>query len=331
MNLEMPLEQLYQYKGSSPKPDDFDQYWARALTELDEQSLDYELVPAEFQTPIAECYHLYFTGVGGAKVHAKYVKPTPMTGKGATSNTGACSSAGAGVVQFHGYSVDSGDWSDKVTLAAHGITVLALDCRGQGGLSQDTVSVQGMTLRGHVVRGLGDSDPDHLYYRNVFLDTVQCVRILMSMAHVDENRIGVQGVSQGGALAVACAGLEPRVKLAVCVYPFLCDYKKAWQSNLTSSAYEELAYFFRIYDPNHKREDEIFNKLGYIDIQNLAERIRGKVLWLMGLSDPICPPSTQFAAYNKITAEKELLLYHEFGHEYLPGQGDHMLQFLLKL
>lgn len=319
MNLEMPMEQLVQYLGSSPRPEDYDQYWERALAELDEQSLHFELVPAEFGTPIAECYHLYFTGVGGARVHAKYVKPVQTSRKG------------AGVVQFHGYSVDSGDWSDKVNLAAHGMTVLALDCRGQGGLSEDSVPVQGMTLRGHFVRGLSDSNSDRLYYRNVFLDTVQCVRILMSMEHVDENRIGVQGVSQGGALAVACAGLEPRVKLAVCVYPFLSDYKRAWESNLTSSAYEELAYFFRIYDPNHKCEDEIFNKLGYIDIQNLADRIQAKVLWLMGLSDPICPPTTQFAVYNKIKSEKELILYHEFAHEYLPGQGDHALQALLKL
>ncbi|WP_405109251.1 acetylxylan esterase [Paenibacillus sp. FSL K6-1217] len=30
-----------------------------------------------------------------------------------------------------------------------------------------------------------------------------------------------------------------------------------------------------------------------------------------GLAGTSCPPSTQFAAYNKITAAKELMVYHE--------------------
>ena len=39
----------------------------------------------------------------------------------------------------------------------------------------------------------------------------------------------------------------------------------------------------------------------------------------VGLMDTICPPSTQFAAYNKITAKKSLVIYPDFGHEGLPG------------
>lgn len=79
------------------------------------------------------------------------------------------------------------------------------------------------------------------------------------------------------------------------------------------------------------REDEIFNKLGYIDIQNLADRIQAKVLWVTGLADTICPPSTQFAAYNKITASKDLMVYYEYGHEYLPYLADRTLQTFMTL
>lgn len=141
-----------------------------------------------------------------------------------------------------------------------------------------------------------------VYYRNVFLDLVQTVRILMSMEQVDPDRIGVHGCSQGGALTVACAALEPRVKLAIPVYPFLTDYKKAWEMDVTSSAYEELAYYFRFMDPLHETQEAFFNKLGYIDVQNLADRIRAKVIFVTGLADSICPPYTQFAAYNKIVS-----------------------------
>ena len=72
-------------------------------------------------------------------------------------------------------------------------------------------------------------------------------------------------------------------------------------------------------------------KLGYIDIQNLAPRIRGKMLMFTGMMDTVCPPSTQFAAYNKITAEKKYILYPDFGHESLPESGDITMQFMLEM
>lgn len=162
-----------------------------------------------------------------------------------------------------------------------------MDCRGQGGLSEDNLTVKGTTIRGHIIRGIDDPNPDNLYYRNVFLDTAQTARILMSMEEVDPTRVGAFGLSQGGALTVACAALEPRVSMAIPVYPFLSDYKRAWNLDITTSAYEEINYYFRFFDPHHLREDEILNRLGYIDIQNLAERIQAKVLWVTGLSDSI--------------------------------------------
>jgi len=43
-------------------------------------------------------------------------------------------------------------------------------------------------------------------------------------------------------------------------------------------AYEELRRYFRMFDPRHERQEEIFTKLGYIDIQHLARRITAEVL-----------------------------------------------------
>ena len=48
-----------------------------------------------------------------------------------------------------------------------------------------------------------------------------------------------------------------------------------------------------------------------------------------GLMDTICPPSTQFAAFNKITSPKEVILYPDFGHVNLPGSGDATLQWFI--
>ncbi len=80
-----------------------------------------------------------------------------------------------------------------------------------------------------------------------------------------------------------------------------------------------------------RNEDAIFENLGYIDIQNLASRIRGQIYWSIGLMDTICPPSSQFAAYNKITAPKSMEMYPDFGHEGLPGVNDLVFKFMMGL
>ncbi|WP_163858417.1 acetylxylan esterase [Paenibacillus elgii] len=316
--LDMPLDQLKTYQGRNPRPADLDEYWEAALQEMRATDPLVELVPSEFTTPFAECFDLYFTGVRGARIHAKYVRPTRTDGPHPA------------LLQFHGYTGNSGDWQDKLQYAALGFSVAAMDVRGQGGLSEDTGGVKGTTHHGHFIRGL-DGEADNLLFRHIFLDTAQLASIVMSFPEIDENRVGASGWSQGGALTMACAALEPRIRKAAPVYPFLSDYKRVWEMDLAEDAYAELRTYFRHFDPQHKREEEIFTKLGYIDIQHLAHRIRAELLIGVGLMDPICPPSTQFAAINKVTSPVQLEIYPDFGHEGLPGMQDKIYQFMKTL
>ena len=316
--VDMPLEELKKYKGSSPCPTDIDEYWEKAIAEMKKVDPGLELIPAEFQVPFAECFDMYFTGVRGARVHAKYLRPKNSSTKHPA------------VLQFHGYKGNCGDWNDKLNYVAMGYSVAALDCRGQGGLSEDVGGVKGNTYKGHIIRGLDDS-VDNLLFRHIFLDTAQLANIVMAMPEVDENRVGAMGGSQGGALTLACASLEPRIKKLAPTFPFLCDYKRVWDMDLDLDAYAELREYFRLFDPLHEHEAEVFMKLGYIDLQNLVKRIKGEVFMNVGLMDTICPPSTQFAAYNKITAKKSMNLYPDFGHEHLPYMNDKVYQFMMEL
>jgi cephalosporin-C deacetylase len=218
--------------------------------------------------------------------------------------------------------------------AALGFTVAALDCRGQGGRSEDSGGVHGNTQHGHIIRGLDDAlagNPEKLLYRQIYLDTAQMAKIVMEMPGVDPQRVGATGGSQGGALTVACVALEPRIKRAAPVFPFLSDYKRVWEMDQAKDAYAELREYFRHFDPRHMQEEAIFEKLGYVDIQHLAPRIRAEIMWGIGLMDTICPPSSQFAAYNKITSSKSMVVYPDFGHEGLPGFNDKAFEFLAGL
>ncbi len=316
--IDMPVEKLEKYNGTNPKPSDFEEYWDKAIAEMKSTDPQVTLTKPKFQSPGAECYDLYFTGVNGARVYAKHVRPANISGKIPA------------VLLFHGYSGNSGEWCNLLKYVQAGFAVFAMDARGQGGKSEDVGGVIGTTYAGHIIRGLDNDDPNKLLFRDIFLDTAELANIAMKMDFVDENKVYAHGGSQGGALTIACAALEPKVSKIAPVYPFLSDYKRVWDMDLDANAYGELRTYFRYYDPAHEREDEIFTKLGYIDLQHLAPRIKAKTLMITGLMDTICPPSTQYAIYNKLTCEKRHILYPDFGHEGIQTAEDNSFMFLLK-
>ena len=98
--------------------------------------------------------------------------------------------------------------------------------------------------------------------------------------------------------------------------------------DLAQGPYGGLQTYFRNFDPRHEREEEIFTKLGYIDIQHLAPRIEAKVIHAVGLMDAICPPSSQFAAINKIKNLEKSYIYPDYGHEDLHDFHDIVFTFL---
>ena len=73
--LDMPLSQLKTYAGLNPCPPDIDAFWDKQIEKMEALGTDFELEPASFQVPGAQCYHLYFTGMGGARIHAKLARP----------------------------------------------------------------------------------------------------------------------------------------------------------------------------------------------------------------------------------------------------------------
>ncbi len=316
--IDMPLEKLKTYGGINPRPADFDEFWDRSLAELYNIDPEPNFKPADFTSKIAEAFELTFTSTKGARIYAKFMKPKNITGKIPA------------VLWFHGLSGSSQEWSLLLPYVSEGFAVAFMDARGQGGHSEDVGGVAGTTYTTPFMRGF-DGAPEDMLCRDIFLDTAQLARVVMSLDYIDEKRVGATGGSQGGALTLACASLVPSIKLAAPVYPYLCDYKRIWEMDLDCGAYEGIRYYLRHFDPLHEHIDEFFTKLGYIDLQFLAPRIKARLMMSTGLMDTTCPPSTQFAAYNKITSEKSMLIYPDYGHENLKGNADKVFKFMLDL
>ena len=316
--VDMPVEELYKYQGSSPCPKDIDEYWDDAISEMNSIPYDSKFIPKDYPSKTAKMYDLYYTGTKYARIHARVAVPNNISGKVPA------------VLMFHGLSGCACDWCDLLVYASQGYVVAFMDVRGQGGESEDVGGVKGTTFATPFTRGLDDGKHG-LLMRDVYLDTALLAKIIMELEFVDETRVGVTGGSQGGGLSVACACLVPEIKKCAACFPYLSDYQRVYEMDLNDGAYYGLKYYFRHFDPTHIRFNEIYEKLGYIDIQNIAKRMKAELLMFTGLMDTTCPPSTQFAMYNKVTSKKNVILYPEYGHEDLKGSMDTIFEFFSDL
>lgn len=298
----MSLSELETYKGRQEVPQDFDEFWDKELAQCADLPA-YKMVEQEFNLPCADCYELTFDGTNKGQVYAKCLfpkgdQPCPV------------------IFYFHGYQGQGPDWTENLKFVAAGYGVVCMDVRGQAGKSIDHSPFDGITVKGQVIRG-AVSGKESLFYKDIYLDLVQLVNIIAAQERVDEQRLYTYGASQGGALALVTAALHPAIKKVFSIYPFLSDFKRVLELGNHSEAYDELFRYFKFSDPYHATEESFLATLSYIDVKNFAHRIACPVYMLTGMDDEVCPPSTQFAIYNRLPGEKEHYILPEYGHEAL--------------
>jgi cephalosporin-C deacetylase len=169
----------------------------------------------------------------------------------------------------------------------------------------------------------GISSRETYYYRRLFTDSARAVEAALAHPHVDPKRVAVAGGSQGGGIAIAAAALSGKaVKLCLPDVPFLCHYRRA-TTLVNTHPYVEIANYLKTY---RGRSAEVFKTLDYFDGIHLATRITARCLFSVGLMDDVCPPSTVFAAYNRVKAPKEIRIYDFNYHD-----GGGAMQHLAKL
>lgn len=298
------LKEYQTYRGRDEVPVDFDDFWDGLLREV-KIPKEYELVEKNFGLKNVDCYELIFTGTNHGQIYARIVLPKDANKVPV-------------IFHFHGYMGRCWDWSDMLSFTVAGYGVVTMDVRGQSGYSIDgSGSVRGNTVKGQIIRGAVEG-PSHLFYKDVYLDLYTLVEIVAAFPRVDEQNLSSYGASQGGALALVCAALNPRIQQTVAIYPFLLDFRRVLEMGNTSEAYDELFRYFKFHDPFHETKDQLLQVLSYIDVKNMAHRIKGRVRLIIALADDVCPPITQFALYNRLECDKDYRLLPEYGHEDLP-------------
>ncbi len=214
-----------------------------------------------------------------------------------------------------------------------------MDVRGQCGETPDPRIFSTGSFSGWMTLGL--NSPLEYYYRQVYLDSVQIIDALARRPEVDQTRIGLFGNSQGAALALVSAALitrfnnqmekiTPKIAAINAGVPFLVDMRRSYKEH-TDGPWTEFDWYFRMQDPLHEREDEIFACLSYFDAMNFAPWINCPVLIAVGLKDTACPPPTAFALYNHLAGDKEIISYPDYGHESIDSHVDKQIEFFASL
>ncbi|MGP3966397.1 acetylxylan esterase [Streptomyces sp. 6N223] len=298
---DMPLDELRSYRPEVQEPGDFDDFWSKTL-DAARAATD---APAEYR-PVADSpltavdvFDVRFPGWGGQPIAGWLLLP-----RGGTRPLPA-------VVSYIGYSGGRGLHIEHLLWSAAGYAHLVVDTRGQGHDTPDPDPVPSpQWVGGFMTRGI--TDPAHYYYRRLMTDCVRAVDALRLHPAVDPERVIVAGGSQGGGLALAAAGLAgDAVAAALVDVPFLCHYRRA--SEIAGDGpYPEIVNYLGI----HQRVDPavVFATLDYFDGVHFASRATAPTLFSVGLMDPICPPSTVYAAYNRYAGEKDISVWHYGDH-----------------
>lgn len=295
--IENRIKELEQRLPELTAKPDLDEFWEKALNE--EKTAAWSTSREQVATPMlnVDAYRGIYTGYADTPVQGWLLLPTASVRKPLPC-----------IVHFHGYTGSKGMPEDHAAWLMMGFAVFAIDVRGQGGDTGNTLPQQTGMTKGWITQGI--DDPDTCYYKAITIDGLRAVRYAMEQPEIDAERIVVMGASQGGGLALVTAALQPKVRAAVASIPNMCnmDHGVLHSSSSLTEAADYIARF------PHKL-NRVLDTLSYFDAMNLAERIKAPVLCTASLKDPICLPDTIFAAYNRIPAQdKEMIVYPFNGH-----------------
>ena len=287
-----------QLKPYTKNPADFDAFWKKNLEEARKTPVSVKTEPApEYTTDKVDAFLLKIHTDRRHSVYAYLLKPKCSMVNGQCSMKKypvVMTPPGAGIKTIKNV---SGDYAEqdmiRLMIEIHGISPK---------LSSDDfqdISNAFSGENGYLENGLDNRD--NYYMKHVYVACVRAIDYLTSLPEWDGKNVFVQGGSQGGALSLITAGLDPRVTACVANHPALSDMAGYAEQGRTGG----YPHFHR---ENQMLTPEKIQTLQYYDVVNFARRISCPVYLTWGYNDNVCPPTTSYIVWNLITSPKDALI-----------------------
>lgn len=302
-----------QIKSFTPMPEDFEQFWQKALKEA--RKVDFE--PEYRDIPDATNDHfvtrLVRVRVGKNKWMQGYLTMPRSNFHFSIFNA-----------QFPIVLCPPGAGSKKISPSDYfpkqGCIYLKIEIHDNDQLLPDAEydKMRQEKCDGYMRRGMASRDT--YYYKDVYVGCARMVDFLCSLPEWDGRNVIVTGGSQGGALTIITTALNEKVTLCAPFYPALCD--------LTGFLHQRAGgwpKFFSGFYSDGKTDipnNQAVETLQYYDVVNFARILKVPTFMSWGYSDDTCSPTSVWAAWNVINAPKQKDITPSSGHWRFPSSWD---------
>ena len=297
-------------KPTVKMPSDFEEFWNAGKAELAKIPMDPKMIHMpEKSTELVDVYHVNFQNIKNSRVYGVLTVP-----KGAGKFPAILLVPGAGIRPYSGDMGKAARGAITLQIGIHGIPI-DMPLEFYSNLSAGALS-------GYPTFNI--SDKDLYYYKRVYLGCVRAVDFLVSLPQYDGENLGIQGGSQGGALSITTAALDPRIKYLAAFYPALSD-----MTGYLNGRAGGWPHVFAGNNLPYYNNPEAIETLGYYDVVNFARILKTPGFYSWGFNDDTCPPTSFYSAYNEVKAPKEVFVVPETGHWTYPEQGKKADDWLL--
>ncbi len=291
-------------------PKDLKRYWERQILRLRAQKTTVRSKPVAIKGDGIECFDVEVSALDTVPVRGYVARPKNAT-KGSLPI----------IIQLHAAGV-SGDWCKAHAQAAADLAqggAIAFDFNAHGMLNDAKdeyyKALESGRLKNYSYRPI--TSRNSYYFRGMILRAIRALDYITTDPVWDGKTIILLGESQGGAQAVALAGLDDRVTDVVINVPamvgnggYLLGRNDAWPWPMeyngvvtpTSSMLD--ANTEAITRKNARKARKV---APYFDGAVLMRGSNARFLVEIGLVDTTCPPSEVFSGLNGVAGEVKVI------------------------
>jgi len=296
--LKAQIKELEKLNVPTYRRPDYDAFWKKTMKKVESLPLNVKSRRlADYPIDKMDVRELTFEGLDGTEISAWLILPPEAKKMKVPA-----------IIQFHGAGGSKGEPENFSNWILMGVAVIAFDYRLQSGKTGTKSGFATWSTNEWLAIGILDKEDSYIY--RMITDSLRAVKLARETKEIDPKRIAITGGSQGGGMSLAVAAFDSSIKLCMADVPSNCWLEKRVFAR--SGGGNQIAEFIRKHPECLGQVEET---LSYLDNLNSADRIKCSVLVSCGLKDPICPPDTAYAVFNKIKAKKKMIAYPFNEHE----------------